>query len=303
VGTTHYIYDLDGNLIAEAFGATAATAVLVREYIWLEGMPVMAIDGVNTATPVLYAVHTDHLTRPIRLTNSAKAQVWNAQWLPWGGAHSVTGTVAQSLRFPAQYFLIEQGLSYNWHRFYDQTTGRYTQPDPLGFPDGPARYAYALNSPLMYVDEDGQVGLVGFFVGGGLDLGMQLIANGGRLKCVRWGQVLGSAAIGAISGGLGGRGLTNFLSGLGNRTKGNIGEAVAIAKNLGRGRIPVGFHRRIPGQRAHYDARYRTITGRTVYGEAKFGTSGLTSAQRAAQRALGGDYQVVKWTPFLGPGA
>jgi RHS repeat-associated protein len=155
VGTTHYIYDLDGNLIAEAFGATAATAVLVREYIWLEGMPVMAIDGVNTATPVLYAVHTDHLTRPIRLTNSTKAQVWNAQWLPWGGAHAVTGTVAQSLRFPGQYFLIEQGLSYNWHRMYDQTTGRYTQPDPLGFTDGPAIYTYAGNNPLMFVDPSG----------------------------------------------------------------------------------------------------------------------------------------------------
>ena len=39
---------------------------------------------------------------------------------------------------------------------YDQTTGRYTQPDPLGMPDGPARYAYAGNSPLMNVDPDGR---------------------------------------------------------------------------------------------------------------------------------------------------
>ncbi|NJM29784.1 MAG: RHS repeat protein [Rhizobiales bacterium] len=137
VGTTHYIYDLDGQLIAEATGATAATAVIVREYIWLEGMPVMAIDGVNTATPVLMAVHTDHLTRPIRITNASKTQVWNAVWTPFGTAHAITGTATQNLRFPGQYFLIEQGLAYNWYRFYDPTTGRYTQPDPLRFIDGP----------------------------------------------------------------------------------------------------------------------------------------------------------------------
>jgi hypothetical protein len=29
--TTHYIYDLDGQLIAEATGATAVSAVLTRE--------------------------------------------------------------------------------------------------------------------------------------------------------------------------------------------------------------------------------------------------------------------------------
>ncbi|NJM30789.1 MAG: hypothetical protein HC855_12435 [Rhizobiales bacterium] len=128
----------------------------MREYIWLEGMPVMAIDGVNTATPVLMAVHTDHLTRPIRLTNASKTQVWNAVWTPFGTAHAIAGTATQNLRFPGQYFLIEQGLAYNWHRFYDPTTGRYTQPDPLGFVDGPAIYAYAGNSPLMNVDPDGK---------------------------------------------------------------------------------------------------------------------------------------------------
>jgi RHS repeat-associated protein len=159
-GTTHYIYDLDGHLIAEAFGTSASTAVIVREYIWLEGMPVMAIDGVNTATPTLMAVHVDHLGRPIRMTNTTKNQVWNALWTPFGTAHSITGSATQNLRFPGQYFLIEQGMHYNWHRFYDATTGRYTQPDPLGFVDGPSRYAYALNSPLMFIDEDGHTSRV-----------------------------------------------------------------------------------------------------------------------------------------------
>ena len=52
-------------------------------------------------------------------------------------------------------FQLETGLHYNWHRHYDPTTGRYIQADPLGMPDGPSRYAYVGNSPLMYVDREG----------------------------------------------------------------------------------------------------------------------------------------------------
>ena len=36
------------------------------------------------------------------------------------------------LRFPGQFFLIETGLAYNWHRHYDPVTGRYTQPTRSG---------------------------------------------------------------------------------------------------------------------------------------------------------------------------
>jgi uncharacterized protein RhaS with RHS repeats len=46
-------------------------------------------------------------------------------------------------------------LHYNWHRHYDPTIGRYTQPDPLGFVDGPSVYGYALNNPDTEVDPEG----------------------------------------------------------------------------------------------------------------------------------------------------
>jgi RHS repeat-associated protein len=59
-------------------------------------------------------------------------------------------------RFPGQWFQSETGLHYNWHRSYDPTLGRYTQPDPLGFVDGPSVYAYAGGSPQRYVDRDGR---------------------------------------------------------------------------------------------------------------------------------------------------
>ncbi len=40
------------------------------------------------------------------------------------------GRVQQPPR-PDQYFLLESGLHYNWHRHYDPTIGRYLQTDPM----------------------------------------------------------------------------------------------------------------------------------------------------------------------------
>jgi RHS repeat-associated protein len=175
VGTIHYIYDLDGHLIAEANGSTGA---ITRVYIWLPAndnandtyaeemglaannntapdLPLAVVD-IEGATHTLLQVHTDHLGRPTRMTNAAKATVWSASYKPWGEVQAITGTATQNLRFPGQYFQIETGLAYNWHRTYDPVTGRYTQPDPLGFVDGPSVYAYAGSSPWMRTDRDGR---------------------------------------------------------------------------------------------------------------------------------------------------
>jgi len=158
-GTAYYLHDRSGNVIAE-LDQTGTTA---REYIWLPeagyagtDMPLAVVDGVNTASPQLYYVHTDHINRPIRMSTTAKVMVWQAEWNPWGGVQSLSGALANNLRFLGQWFQIETGLHYNWHRHYDPTIGRYTQPDPLGFVDGPSVWAYAGSGPQRYFDPDGR---------------------------------------------------------------------------------------------------------------------------------------------------
>ncbi len=158
-GTVQYIYDLSGHLIAEADAATGAT---LREYIWLAAndnggtseLPLAVVDGVSTS-PVLYLVHADHLGRPIRVRDASTGTVWQAAYKPFGEVQSLAGTAALDLRFPGQFFEIETGLAYNWHRHYDPLTGRYTQPDPLRFVDGPSVFAYAGGSPNITVDPKG----------------------------------------------------------------------------------------------------------------------------------------------------
>ena len=94
------------------YGGATGAAGTVREYIYLPeaeiapamhsrtrvDRPIAVVDCVNGATPVTYHVHVDHLNRPIRMTNAAKASVWDATWLPWGGEHAITGTAALILR-------------------------------------------------------------------------------------------------------------------------------------------------------------------------------------------------------------
>jgi RHS repeat-associated protein len=41
------------------------------------------------------------------------------------------------LRLAGQYYDTETGLHDNWHRTYNPETGRYLQPDPLGYRDRP----------------------------------------------------------------------------------------------------------------------------------------------------------------------
>ena len=91
------------------------------------------------------------------MTNTAKAVVWDAVWLPFGGVQAVSGVASLNARFPGQWFQAETGLHYNWHRSYDPSLGRYTQVDPLGFVDGPNVFNYAAGSPQTFVDKDGRL--------------------------------------------------------------------------------------------------------------------------------------------------
>ena len=44
---------------------------------------------------------------------------------------------------------------YNAHRWYEQQTGRYTRPDPLGLRSGAHLYDYVFNNPLRFSDSLG----------------------------------------------------------------------------------------------------------------------------------------------------
>jgi RHS repeat-associated protein len=74
--TTHYHYDRKGHLIAES----QPDGTLIREYVWLDDMPLAQIEGNGT----VYYIHPDHLNRPQKMTDSTGAVVWDNEQQPFG---------------------------------------------------------------------------------------------------------------------------------------------------------------------------------------------------------------------------
>ncbi|RYF01439.1 MAG: RHS repeat protein [Comamonadaceae bacterium] len=122
----------------------------------------------------LYAIDSDHLNTPRRLTNSQGQVAW--QWLitgfgevaptkgNWGYVHSNSSrnyseAINFDLRYPGQQWDEETGLAYNLHRYYDALTGRYIQADPIGLEGGWNRFGYVNGNPLSDVDPLGLCGL------------------------------------------------------------------------------------------------------------------------------------------------
>ncbi|MCF6525063.1 putative T7SS-secreted protein [Streptomyces sp. JJ36] len=92
-----------------------------------------------------YAIVTDLVGTPTELVDEHGRIAWHTRTTLWGTTTwNRDADTYTPLRFPGQYFDPESGLHYNFHRYYDPSTARYTSPDPLGLAPAP--------NPATYVD-------------------------------------------------------------------------------------------------------------------------------------------------------
>ena len=145
-----FVYDLQGHLLGEY----DASGNAIREYVWLDELPVAVFTpdpalGANAAAgpPLVYYVHTDHLNTPRVVVDRNNVQRW--RWLaePFGTTAAETSPAGQAafifnLRFPGQFYDAESGAHYNMQRDYLPGVGRYAQSDPIGLVGGINTYAY-----------------------------------------------------------------------------------------------------------------------------------------------------------------
>jgi RHS repeat-associated protein len=144
---TIYHYDQNGLLIAES----SSTGNVKAEYVYLNGQPLAKIEGNN-----VYYYHNDHLSTSTLMTDETGTTVWEGEYLPFGEALSVSGTVTNNLRFPGQYYDAETGLHYNYFRDYKPEIGRYVEADPIGIDMmNNHLYAFVGSNPMIFMDPFG----------------------------------------------------------------------------------------------------------------------------------------------------
>ncbi|MEX2972531.1 DUF6531 domain-containing protein [Streptomyces sp. C184] len=99
-----------------------------------------------------FAIVTDLVGAPNELVDEQGDIAWRGRRTLWGSTTWPSGSTAYTpLRFPGQYYDPETGLHYNYFRHYDQETGRYLTPDPLGLAPAPNPATYVRN-PHTWTD-------------------------------------------------------------------------------------------------------------------------------------------------------
>ncbi|MEP7244893.1 MAG: RHS repeat-associated core domain-containing protein [Gammaproteobacteria bacterium] len=182
---THFMYDEAGHLLGEY----TSGGLLIQENVWLGDIPVATLRPGPGGGVDAYYVHTDHQSTPRKITRPAdNVARWRWDPKPFGDTlpdenPQNAGSFAYNLRFAGQYYDAESGLSYNYLRNYDPSTGRYAESDPTGLRGGLNTYLYTNGSPLMLSDPEGRSPLAIPYVAGvavGAAIGAYVLAKYGE---------------------------------------------------------------------------------------------------------------------------
>jgi RHS repeat-associated protein len=153
--TTVALHDEAGHWI----GDYDASGRPIRQFVWLDDMPLAAIDG-----DAIRDIQTDQIGAPrVVIDRATNKAIW-----AWSIHREAFGTEAPDddpdkdgtkyvldMRFPGQRYDAATGLFQNGWRDYDPTSGRYIQSDPIGLAGGISTYAYAGSNPYSRIDPSG----------------------------------------------------------------------------------------------------------------------------------------------------
>ena len=161
---TAFMYDEAGQLLGEYVHDGSNPNSQGGEYIWLPrpdgGSELVGYVKSQGSQTQRYAVHSDHLGTPRRISNESGQPVWQWAYSAYGdNAAQVLAAAPPGFefnpRFPGQYFDSESGKHYSYFRTYDPKTGRYTSADPIGLAGGWNRFGYVEGNPVSFTDPSG----------------------------------------------------------------------------------------------------------------------------------------------------
>jgi RHS repeat-associated protein len=157
LGATH-AYDGD-----QVIAAYDGSGTLLRKFIYGPGIdePIGMVDVADANETYFY--HFDGLGSIVALSDMNNVLVERYTYDVFGqptirdvnGTEIASSAVGNPYAFTGRRYDPEAGLYYYRTRYYDFATGRFLQPDPLGYTDGLNLYAYVANGPVSRVDPHG----------------------------------------------------------------------------------------------------------------------------------------------------
>ncbi len=152
-GTTHYIYNLAGKMIAEANG----TATVTANYVW---GPDRALVKKVTGGGEYYYLYNGH-GDVIQIVDRNGNIVNNYKYDEWGNIEESNETISNPFKYAGEVYDEETGLYYLRARYYDPALGRFINEDTYeGQINNPLTlnlYTYCFNNPPKYVDSTGNM--------------------------------------------------------------------------------------------------------------------------------------------------
>ncbi len=147
---TRYIY-AGFQRIAEYDGTSGS---LLNRFVYGTGLDEALIQ--ITAGGTISYFHHDRMGNIIATADNTGAVTNRYKYSPYGESAALSGTTHG---FQGQRYDAETGLYYMKMRYYDPKTGRFLQPDPIGYSDGFNLYQFGNNNPNSFSDPLGLEGL------------------------------------------------------------------------------------------------------------------------------------------------
>lgn len=168
-GTTSYIYNLSGQLIAESTNTTNVTT----NYIWASDRVLAKKDVGGGEYYYLYNGHGD----VVQMVDKNGNVVNNYEYDEWGNITTNNETVSNPFKYAGYIYDQETGLYYLKARYYDPKMGRFLNEDPYWnnqntiFEDNQNNdpvsnnqaimqstnlYTYCMNNSLLFIDPSGE---------------------------------------------------------------------------------------------------------------------------------------------------
>lgn len=249
-------YYLNGNYELDVDG----TGVIERLYLGGSYYDAPAVLVKQNGQSRIYYIHRDYLGSVLQIVDSQGKVVEENSFDAWGCRRDPVTQVVYTTD-TAPKLMIGRGFTGHEHlamfglinmnaRLYDPVLGRFLSPDPyvqaLGFTQAFNRFSYCMNSPLCYVDENGDFWWIAAaaFIGGAINVatnwknidsfwqGVGYFGVGASAGAI--GAITGGAAL-TITGGLGGVAGGAIMGFVGGVTSGFIlggGNTIMTGGNL-----------------------------------------------------------------------